>query len=86
MTELILETFSREGNAFIERHKDDLPPAGLSLGGLFWGMYRAVMECPNCPGHFRVPLDPEGQELYSPCCGAHWYLPTEPATHSKKKA
>lgn len=76
MPDPILDTFSREGNAFIQRHPD-LPDTAKSLGGLTWGILRAVLECPNCPGNFRVPQDQEGRVLYSPCCGTWWELPPE---------
>jgi hypothetical protein len=81
-----LETFSREGNAFVSRHPE-FNDAQATYGGLIWGFMRAIMECPNCPGHYRIPRDKEYKTLYSPCCGAYWdSAPKEPEEQKKKGA
>lgn len=30
----------------------------ITLTALAWGMLKAIYECPNCPGHYRVPMEP----------------------------
>ncbi|MCC6315051.1 MAG: hypothetical protein IT337_13685 [Thermomicrobiales bacterium] len=47
-----------EGQAFIRRHEDDLGvnTFASTVGGLTWGLMRAIAECPNCPGTFRTPV------------------------------
>ncbi len=29
----------------------------LGLTALAWGVLRAIYECPDCPGHYRVPME-----------------------------
>ncbi len=29
----------------------------LGLTALAWGMLKAIYECPDCPGHYRVPME-----------------------------
>lgn len=74
------DTFIDEALAFTERHRD-LDPQQHSFGGLVWGMLRAIAECPNDPGVFRVPVDADGKQLgplanwaYLACpkCGGVW--------------
>lgn len=61
-----VDTVVREGNAFLDRHwpgvrntfgkKPDNVPAVAGIAALAWGMMRAIYECPNCPGCYRVPV------------------------------
>ena len=62
-----------EGNAFIARHPE-LNGTQQTIGGLTWGLLRALMECPNCPGVFRRPRQTvEGIEvLWCSSCGGQW--------------
>ena len=62
-----VDTFLQEGKAFAERHPDT-----PEIGGWAWGLLRAVMECPNCPGHFRVPLDKDWKRIACPNCKNVW--------------
>ena len=62
-----VQTFLKEGQAFLKRHPD-MP----EVGGWAWGLLRAVAECPNCPGHFRVPLDKSWKTLVCPNCHGVW--------------
>ena len=62
-----VETFLREGQAFQKRH-----PNMPEVGSWAWGLLRAFAECPNCPGHFRVPLDPQWNRLVCPNCKTVW--------------
>jgi hypothetical protein len=68
-------TFVDEGQAFIDRHPD-LNEEQATMGGVMWGLLRAIMECDNCPGHYRVPLDKDwdlpGGRLYCANCGGVW--------------
>ena len=70
-----VHTVIEEGNAFVDRH--GLTGAAAALGGLTWGILRAIMECPNCPGHFRIPAHhyPPGEdwrEIKCSNCGSRW--------------
>lgn len=65
------DTFVDEANSFIERN--NLEGQQATFGGLWWGMLRAVMECPDCPGVFRIPV--EGDDIgviYCPSCKNVW--------------
>jgi uncharacterized protein YbaR (Trm112 family) len=57
-----------EAKAFAERHKE-LDDASATMGGLAMGFMRAVLECPNCPGHYRIPQDDNWNTLYCHNCG-----------------
>jgi len=52
-----VKTVVDEANAFMDRHADRVPPGSpaLTIGGLTWGLMRAIAECPTCPGVFRAP-------------------------------
>lgn len=65
-----VHTVIDEGEAFIERN--NLDGAAASMGGLTWGLLRAIAECPDCPGIFRVPLDDDWNMLYCPSCKGIW--------------
>ena len=79
-----------EGTAFLHRHPE-LNDTHKSVGGLLYGFLRAVAECPDCPGVFRV--SPDGwQTLVCRQCGGVWtYIPqrfddpTPPAVRAPKK-
>lgn len=58
MTDQHTDAFLEEAESFIADHPD-LSEWQAAVGGTIWGLLRALMECPNCPGHFRVPLRPE---------------------------
>lgn len=54
-----MATFVDETNAFQARHRDELDelgPAATSFGMVTWGMMRALAECPDGPGTFRIPV------------------------------
>lgn len=69
-------TFTREGLAYIERHPE-LNEIQKAVGGMAWGMFRAVLECPDHDGAYRVPLDREWVRLVCPVDGAVWDRPSE---------
>lgn len=50
------------------------------IPALAWGMFKAIMECPDCPGHFRVPVDfGDGQEwIHCPNCDGYWVYSPKP--------
>ncbi len=68
--------------AFDQRHQGE-----YMVGGLVWGLMRAVAECPRCPGVFRVPLDGNSwDELRCPACGGVWqHIPETKATKKARK-
>ena len=70
-----LQTVIREGTAFNQRHPE-LNSNQQVYGGWTWGLLRAIAECPNCPGHYRVPQDQEWNVLYCPNCGTYWEKPS----------
>lgn len=82
-----------EGNAFVARMPEDLRNNSwaTSIGSLTYGIMRALAECPNCRGHFRVPC--KGYEdtwEYMACtnCGGIWQRidpVEEPAKKKRKK-
>lgn len=65
------DTFTNEALAFTERHGEQLGPVAATFGGLTFGAMKAIAECPNCPGHFRVPYDAEGR-LAWPVGNGNW--------------
>lgn len=69
MADTGVETFLREGQAFASRHAE-LP--GATMGGFAWGLLRAVSECPDCPGVYRVPQDQEWLVLVCGNCHGTW--------------
>ena len=64
-------TVVTEGQAFGRRHPD-LPEAAQVAGMLAWGLLRAVAECPDCPGVFRLPSDADWTHLDCPQCRGRW--------------
>lgn len=53
-----VDTFVDSALDFTERHRN-LDAQQASFGGLLWGAMRAIAECPDCPGRFRVPVEPD---------------------------
>lgn len=72
-----VDTFIDEAIAFNARHPE-LDEQQQAFGGLLWGAMRAIAECPNCPGRFRVPLDGDWNRLYCPGCGYLWQRTEQP--------
>jgi hypothetical protein len=68
-------TVTREGLAFVERHQ--LNEVQKAIGGLAWGLTRAILECPDHPGQFRRPLDREWIRLVCPVDGTTWDRPAD---------
>jgi hypothetical protein len=67
-----------EAKAFAARHPD-LNAAQQATGMLTWGLLRALAECPDCPGVFRVSPD-DWHTLVCPQCRGVWvYTPTPEA-------
>lgn len=67
MSENSAATVAIEGDAFAKRHAE-LGPEAAVMGGLAWGLLRALAECPDCPGSFRVPAGQDGL-WRCPACG-----------------
>jgi len=65
-------TFTRYGDDFARRHDDGLGTTAACMGGVAVGMMRALLECDDCPGTFRRPLDPDWTRLYCPSCHGVW--------------
>lgn len=89
----VVDTFVTESASFLKRHPG-LDDVQKSFGGLTWGLMRAVAECPNCPGHYRVPITADGQIDHSGAwdrlacshCRHVWTLaPVEPGLAPKKR-
>jgi hypothetical protein len=89
-------TVLREGRTFLDRHPDIANGPAATLGGLTWGILRAVMECDNCPGVYRVPVSgyPGGVDAITcPSCGGVWVhrghplfaLPATPETIKRSR-
>ena len=73
-----LHTMCDEGNAFVERMRETHPDLAnrddvAALGATTWGMFRAMMECPVCPGRFRQTLGGNFDVLICKTCGNVWY-------------
>lgn len=51
-----VKTFRDEATGFTKRHPD-LNATQQAFGGVLLGMMKALAECPDCPGVFRVPFD-----------------------------
>ncbi len=66
-------TFVKYGSEFVDKHEGQLGERAATMGGLVMGFMRAILECDNCgPGVFRVPSDPDWNQLYCPSCGGVW--------------
>lgn len=63
-------TVCDEAKAFTARHPE-LTGTQQANGMLVWGLLRAVAECPNCPGVFRVSPD-NWHTLVCPQCRGVW--------------
>lgn len=68
-----VHTMCDEGKKFVVGHPE-LNETQAAWGAVTWGLLRALMECPNCPGHFRVPrMTTIGIEvLWCPNCHGQW--------------
>ena len=72
-------TFTDEALGFIERNPG-LNATQQAFGGVLFGAMKALAECPECPGHFRIPLDEDGTPnafgswtyMYCPNCDQMW--------------
>jgi hypothetical protein len=77
-----------EAKAFMDRHKE-LNETQAVMGGMWFGFLRALMECSECPGYYRVPLDKEwyrpGGRLYCVHCGGVWIRQPDIEPQAKKK-
>lgn len=77
-----------EAKGFMDRHPD-LNETQSGWGGMSFGLLRALMECDNCPGRYRVPLDKEwdspGGRLYCAHCGGVWIRQSDTAPQAKQK-
>ena len=82
-----VHTVIDEGNDFAARHPD-LSGAAASTGSLVWGMLRALYECPDCPGKYRVPTKADANVIVCTSCGGVWTwqdAPPEPAKKQRKR-
>jgi len=79
-----VHTVVDEGNAFNARHPD-LNNTQASLGGLVWGMMRALYECPTCPGKYRVPTVADPNVIVCTNCGGVWTWQDAPEPPVKQK-
>jgi len=72
------ETVVTEGMSFIERHPE-LNSAQADMGGLTWGLMRALYECPVCgPGQYRyTPKDHHDWMVCSKCQNVWVYNPRQ---------
>lgn len=74
-----VNTFVDEAMSFQSRH-NALNNIQSAFGGTLFGFMKALAECPECPGHFRIPYDADGTPnafgewayLYCPNCKALW--------------
>lgn len=64
-------TFADEGLKFIQDHPG-LNDIQANLGAVTWGFMRAIAECPECPGIFRIPDNEDWDHLYCPSCHGVW--------------
>lgn len=68
-----VRTFLTEGQAFVQAHREEVGnDSVVEFGGWVWGLMRAIAECPNCPGVFRVPTDDDWTYLVCPQCKGVW--------------
>lgn len=66
------QTFVTEGLDFTRAHENELEESLNVLGGVTWGFLRALAECPDCPGVFRIPDNENWDHLYCPSCNGVW--------------
>ncbi len=79
-----VNTFTDEAMGFLDRHPA-LDAQQQSFGGVVWGFMRAIAECPDCPGKFRVPLDDDWHQLYCTSCEHVWVFVDQPAEPTKPR-
>ena len=68
-----VDTFINEAHSFLDRNPQ-LDSPQQTRGGMTFGYLRAISECPDCPGHFRVPYDSEGHVAWPVGKGDWVYL------------
>lgn len=68
-----VNTFFDYGNEFAVKHRDELGETAATWGGIVIGFMRAILECPDCPGHFRIPQDDNWDKLYCRNCKQWWF-------------
>ena len=74
-----------EGTAFLHRHPE-LNDTHKSVGGLVYGLLRALAECPDCPpGVFRVSPDGWQTLVCRQCRGVWVHQPEAPAPAPPQK-
>lgn len=66
-----VDTFGKEGKIFLKEHPE-LNEVQANLGYVTWGFLRALAECPECPGVFRIPDNENWDHLYCPSCHGVW--------------
>lgn len=74
-----VDTFIDEAIGFTKRHPD-LDGQQQAFGGSLMGFMKAIAECPDCPGVFRIPFDSDwkpnafGEWKYLGCpkCEKFW--------------
>ena len=72
-----------EAKRFMARHPE-LNDTQKSVGGLCYGLLRALAECPDCPGVFRV--SPDGwHTLVCRQCGGVWVPQPEAPTPAPRQ-
>jgi len=66
-----VRTFVDEGIQFTKSHPE-LNDVQANSGAVTWGFMRALAECPDCPGVFRIPDNEDWDHLYCPSCQGVW--------------
>lgn len=66
-----LDTFAKYGDLFQKEHTE-LNDVQANLGAVTVGFLRALAECPNCTGVFRIPDNENWDHLYCPSCQGVW--------------
>lgn len=86
-------TFIDTALAFSERHPKIKDTPQGALGAALFGMMKALAECPECPGAFRIPHDSDwtpnllGEWKYLACpqCQRVWTHNDTPKPEPKTK-
>ena len=63
-----VKVFADYGGRFYSSHQD-LGHVAASWGGMLMGAMRAILECPDHPGKFRIPQDDNWDVIVCPECG-----------------
>lgn len=72
-----------EGRKILDKLGPDAGRAPfVAVGALAFGLLKAIMECPNCPGHFRVPVmhSPDGAGIGHDAEGQVWAIDHNPGS------